>query len=102
VVEDTRAPDTPDGAAFRDELLAGLDEAAATFDDAADAARALDADTTVEDLFGGAQAFVGFPEAFAAADLDFGEDAPPGVVEAQAAEPACREAQSRLADALGD
>ena len=100
VVEDTPAPDTPDGAAFRDELLADLDAAAAVFGEAADAAEALDEDTTVEQLFGGAQAFGEFPEAFAAADLDFGDTAPPAVDEAQAADDTCRDAQNQLATLL--
>ena len=102
VVEDTPAPDTPDGAAFRDELLADLDAAAATFGDAADAAEALDGDTTVEQLFGGAQAFGDFPEAFAASDLDFGAAAPPAVDEAQDEDDTCRDAQNRLATLLTD
>lgn len=100
VVEDTPAPATPDGAAFREELLADLDAAAETFGEAAEAAEALDADTTVEQLFGGAQAFGEFPEAFAAADLDFGDAAPPGVAQAQAAADTCRDAQNRLATLL--
>jgi hypothetical protein len=96
VVADTPAPDTADGAAFREELLADLDEAAAIFGDAADAAERLDEDTTVEQLFGGAQAFGEFPTAFAAADLDFGEDVPPGIAEAQAANDTCRDTQNQL------
>jgi len=100
VVEDTPAPDTPDGGAFRDELLADLDAAAAVFGEAADAAEALDEDTTVEQLFGGAQAFGEFPEAFAAADLDFGESVPPGVDRAQEADDTCRDAQNQLATLL--
>jgi len=100
VVEDTPAPDTPDGAAFREELLADLDAAAGTFGEAAEAAEALDGDTTVEQLFGGAQAFGEFPEAFAAADLDFGDAAPPGVAQAQAADDTCRDAQNQLATLL--
>lgn len=100
VVADTPAPDTPDGAAFREELLADLDGAAATFSEAADAAEALDADTTVEQLFGGAQAFGEFPEAFAAANLDFGDAAPPGVAQAQDADDTCRDAQNRLVTLL--
>ena len=101
VVADTPAPDTADGAAFRDELLADLDAAAATFDEAAAAAERLDADTTVEELFGGAQAFGEFPDAFALADLDFGEDVPPGIAEAQAADDTCRDAQNQLVVVLG-
>ncbi len=100
VVEDTPAPDTPDGTAFREELLADLDAAAGTFGEAAEAAEALDGDTTVEQLFGGAQAFGEFPEAFAAADLDFGDAAPPGVAQAQAADDTCRDAQNQLATLL--
>lgn len=100
VVQDTPVPDTPDGAAFREELLADLDAAAATFGEAADAAEALDEDTTVEELFGGAQAFGEFPAAFAAADLDFGDTAPPGVARAQAADDTCRDAQNQLATLL--
>lgn len=101
VVEATPAPDTADGGTFREELLADLDQAATTFDAAAEAAEALDEDTTVEQLFGGAQAFGEFPTAFAAADLDFGEDVPPGVAEAQAADDTCRDAQNQLVTVLG-
>ena len=100
IVEDTPAPDTPDGAAFRDELLADLDTATTIFGGAADAAEALDEDTTVEQLFGGAQAFGEFPEAFAAADLDFGESVPPGVDRAREADDTCRDAQNQLATLL--
>lgn len=100
VVEDTPAPDTADGAAFREELLADLNTAAETFGDAADAAEALDGDTTVEELFGGAQAFGEFPEAFAAADLDFGDATPPGVEQAMDADDTCRDAQNRLVTLL--
>ncbi len=100
VVEDTPAPDTPDGAAFRDEVLADLDAAAEVFGDAADAAEALDGDTTVEQLFGGAQAFGEFPAAFAAADLDFGDTVPPGVDRAQDADDTCRDAQNQLVTLL--
>lgn len=101
VVADTPAPDTADGAAFRQELLADLDEAATTFAAAADAARLLDEDTTAEELFSGAQAFGEFPAAFAAADLDFGEDVPPGVAEAEAADDTCRDTQNHLVAVLG-
>ncbi|MET1049924.1 MAG: hypothetical protein ABWZ55_09870 [Acidimicrobiales bacterium] len=101
VVADTPAPDTADGAAFREELLADLDEAAATFGAAADAAGLLDEDTTAEELFSGAQAFGEFPAAFADADLDFGEDVPPGVAEAQAADDTCRDTQNQLVAVLG-
>jgi hypothetical protein len=100
VVEETPAPDTADGQAFRDELLADLDRAAATFGDAADAAEALDEETTVEQLFGGAQAFGEFPDAFAAADLDFGDTAPPAVDQAMADDNTCRDAQNQLATLL--
>lgn len=100
VVEATPAPDTADGAAFRDELLGGLAEAEEVFARAAVAVERLDGDTTVEELFGGAQAFAGFPEAFAAADLDFGEDAPPGVAEAVAADITCRDVGNRLVAVL--
>lgn len=101
VVADTPAPDTADGIAFRDELLVDLDDAAATFGEAADAADRLDEDTTVEELFGGAQAFGEFPAAFAMADLDFGDDVPPGVAEAQVADDTCRDAQNQLVAILG-
>lgn len=100
VVEDTPAPDTPDGAAFRDELLADLDAAGEVFDEAAEAAEALDEDTTVEQLFGGAQSFGDFPEAFAAADLDFGDTVPPGVERVVDADDTCRDAQNQLATRL--
>lgn len=100
VVEDTPAPDTPDGAAFREELLADLDAAAEVFGEAAEAAEALDGNTTVEQLFGGAQAFGDFPEAFADADLDFGDTVPPGVDRAVDAEDTCRDAQNQLATRL--
>ena len=84
-----------------EELLADLDEAATTFAAAADAARLLDEDTTAEELFSGAQAFGEFPAAFAAADLDFGEDVPPGVAEAEAADDTCRDTQNHLVAVLG-
>ncbi len=100
VVEDTPAPDTRDGAALRDELLADLDAAAATFGEAADAAEALDEDTTVAQLFDGAQAFGEFPEAFAAADLDFGDTVPPGVDRALDDDDTCRDAQNQLSTLL--
>lgn len=100
VIEDTPAPDTADGAAFREELLADLNTAAETFGEAADAAEALDGETTVEELFGGAQAFGEFPEAFAAADLDFGDATPPGVEQAMDADDTCRDAQNRLVTLL--
>jgi hypothetical protein len=96
VVADTPPPDTADGAAFREELLADLDDAATTFVAAADAATLLDEDTTAEELFSGAQAFGEFPDAFAAADLDFGEDVPPGVGEAVEADDTCRDTQNQL------
>ena len=102
VVEDTPPPATADGAAFRHELLADLDAATETFGDAAEAAGAIDGDTTVEQLFGGAQAFGDFPEAFAAADLDFGDAVPPAVDEAQDDDDTCRDAQNRLATLLSD
>jgi hypothetical protein len=96
VVEATPAPDTPDGEAFRDELLADLRSAEETFGAAARRARTLRAETTVEEFFGGVEDFAGFPEAFAASDLDFGEDVPPGVGEAVTADTTCRDAQNRL------
>ena len=68
---------------------------------AADAAGLLDEDTTAEELFSGAQAFGEFPAAFADADLDFGEDVPPGVAEAQAADDTCRDTQNQLVAVLG-
>ena len=74
--------------------------AAATFGEAADAAEALDEDTTVEQLFGGAQAFGEFPEAFAAADLDFGDTVPPGVDRALDDDDTCRDAQNQLVTLL--
>ncbi len=100
VVEATPAPDTADGAAFRDEVLADLRGADETFTAAARRARTLDRDTTVEEFFGGAQAFTRFPEAFAASDLDFGDDVPPGVAEAFADDPTCRDTQNRLVTLL--
>jgi hypothetical protein len=100
VVEDAPAPDTRDGAAFRDELLADLDAAAATFGEAADATEALDEDTTVEQLFGGAQAFGEFPRAFVVADLDFGDTVPPGVDQALDDDDTCRDAQNQLVTLL--
>ena len=101
MVADRHPGPTADGDRFREEVLADLDEAPATFDAAAEAAERIDGDTTVEELFGGAQAFGEFPAAFAAADLDFGEDVPPGVAEAQAADATCREAQNQLVAVLG-
>lgn len=101
VVEDTPAPDTADGAAFRDEVLADLASAATTFGEAAAAAEAISADTTVEDFFGGAQAFAGFPEALDASDLDFGEDVPPGVQAALQGNRTCAEVQSQLVNLIG-
>jgi hypothetical protein len=101
VVEDTPAPDTADGAAFRDEVLDDLAAAADTFDDAADAARAIDAETTVEQFLGGAQAFSGFPQALADSDLDFGEDVPPGVAAALAGDRTCVSAQNDLISLIG-
>jgi hypothetical protein len=101
VVEDTPAPDTADGAAFRQEVLDDLDAAADTFDGAAVAAEQIDDDTTVEDFFGGAQAFAGFPEALADSDLDFGDDVPPGVAEALAADRSCIDVQNRLISLIG-
>ncbi len=100
VVEETPAPGTADGAAFRDELQADLRSAQETFAEAAVLAEELDAETTVEDFFGGAQAFAGFPEAFAASDLDWGDDVPPGIEEAYAAEDTCRDTQNRLVSLL--
>jgi hypothetical protein len=101
VVEDTPAPDTADGAEFRDELLGDLDAAAETFETAADAAEQLEASTTVEDFFGGAQAFAGFPEALADSDLDFGDDVPPGVADALADNRSCIDVQNELLTLIG-
>ena len=101
VVEDTPAPDTADGAEFRREVLDDLDAAAETFDGAAVAAEQIDPGTTVEDFFGGAQAFAGFPEALAGSDLDFGEDVPPGVAEALAGNRSCVEVQNQLVTLIG-
>jgi hypothetical protein len=101
VVEETPAPDTADGPAFRQEVLADLESAAETFGAAADAAEAIDADTTVEDFFGGAQAFAGFPEALAASDLDFGEDVPPDVATAMHDDQTCIDVQNELLNLIG-
>jgi hypothetical protein len=101
VVDDTPAPDTDDGIAFRHEVLDDLEAAAATFQEAADAAETLDEDTTVEDFFGGAQAFNGFPQAFAASDLDFGEDVPPGVASALLDDQTCIDTQNQLLALIG-
>jgi hypothetical protein len=101
VVEATPAPDTADGAAFREEVLADLDAAAETFDAAADAAEQLSEDTTVEDFFGGAQAFNEFPQAFTASDLDFGEDVPPGVSTALLDDQTCVDTQNQLLALIG-
>jgi hypothetical protein len=101
VVEETPAPDTADGAAFRQEVLDDLESAARTFGEAAIAAEAIDGDTTVEDFFGGAQAFSGFPEALADSDLDFGEDVPPGVATALHDDQSCIDAQNELISLIG-
>jgi len=100
VVEATPAPDTADGAAFRDELLADLEASGRIFARAALAAEEVDADTTVADFFTRAQGFARFPEAFAAADLTY-DDPPPGVAEALAAESTCDTTQGRIATVLG-
>lgn len=100
VVEATPAPDTADGVAFRDELVADLDASGRIFARAALAAEAVDADTTVADFFTRAQGFARFPEAFAAADLAF-DDPPPGVAEAMAAESVCDTTQGRITSVLG-
>ena len=96
VVEATPAPATPDGAEFRDELLAQLDGAAMTFEEVAALADDLDDDTTVEQFFSGAQAFADFPDALAASDLDFGEELPPALGRAQAEDDTCLDAQNQL------
>jgi hypothetical protein len=101
VVEDSPPPATADGAAFRDELLVGLREATREFDRAAEVVALLGPDTTVTEFFAFAQTFTGFTEALAAADLDFGDDAPPGVAEARADDASCRAVSNRLAAALG-
>jgi hypothetical protein len=101
VIRETPAPDTPDGATFRDEVLDDLETADETFSQAADAARTLDEDTTVEEFFSGAQAFSEFPQAFAAADLDFGDDVPPGVSEALLDDRTCIDTQNQLLSLIG-
>jgi hypothetical protein len=101
VVRDTPAPDVFDGPAFRREVLADLAMADETFAAAAGAASTLDEDTTVEGFFGGAQAFADFPEAFAASDLDFGEDAPPDVVAALLEDRRCIDVQNQLQSLIG-
>lgn len=100
VVEVTPVPDTADGAAFRDEVLADLAEAAQVFGRAAIVAEGIDGDTTVEGFFTSVQSFARFPEAFAASDLTF-DTPPPGVEEAMAAEPTCGETRRRLAGLIG-
>ncbi len=101
VIEETPAPDTADGVEFRREVLDDLEAAAATFEDAADAAETLDEDTTVEGFFGGAQAFNRFPQAFAASDLDFGEEVPPGVLEVLLDDQTCIDTQNQLLELIG-
>ena len=101
VVEDTPAPDAADGVAFRGEVLADLEAAAETFGEAADAARTLDEDTTVEGFFGGAQAFARFPQAFEASDLDFGEDVPPDIATALLDDQTCIDTQNQLLALIG-
>lgn len=101
VVEATGVPATADGAAFREELRAALGSAQDTFAAAAERAEALDESTTVEEFFGGAQAFAEFPQALADADLDWGPDVPPGIGEAFTADPTCRATQNRLVALVG-
>jgi hypothetical protein len=101
VVESTSAPDTPDGQAFRREVLEDLNAAGRTFGEAATRAETLDGDTTAEGFFGGAQAFADFPEAFASADLDFGDDVPPGIAAALTGDRTCAEVQGRLQSLIG-
>jgi hypothetical protein len=101
VIDETPAPDTPDGIAFREEVLEDLTSAASTFGEVAAAAEAIDEDTTVEQFFGGAQAFAGFPEALAASDLDFGDDVPPGVAAALHDNQTCTDVQHQLVTLVG-
>ena len=101
IVRATPAPDTADGTEFRQEVLADLDDASETFEGVAVLADQITADTTVEDFFGGAQAFAGIPEALTGSDLDFGEDVPPGVAEALAGNRSCIEVQNQLVSLIG-
>ena len=101
VMEETPAPDTADGVRFRREVLADLEAAGDTFEEAANAAESLDEDTTVEGFFGGAQAFNEFPQAFAASDLDFGDEVPPGVSDVLLDDQTCIDTQNQLLALIG-
>lgn len=100
-VRDTPVPSIADGPAFRDEVLAVLNEAGRTFTRTSAFVDHFGAETTAEQFFGQAQAFAGFSDALAAVDLDFGPDVPPDIADALTAEADCRAVSDQLAAALG-